>query len=87
MKIEQSEVTVDQMFRYFDQQIAASEAASKPAPVRAYEPDPMHDFAIEVRQTLNWLLVNLFSVPPKRWNEEQGELFNEIQELQERYNA
>ena len=87
MKIEQSEVSLDRMFEYFDQQVAAAEAANKPAPVRAYEPDPMHDFSLEVRQSLNWLLVNLFSVPPKQWNEEQGELFNEIQELQERFNA
>ena len=87
MKIEQSEVSLDRMFQYFDQQVAAAEAAKQPAPVRAYEPDPMHDFAIEVRQTLNWLLVNLFSVPPKQWNEEQADLFSEIQELQERYNA
>ena len=87
MKIEQSEVSLDRMFEYFDQQVAAAEAAKQPAPVRAYEPDPMHDFSLEVRQVLGWLLHNLFSVPPKNWNEEQELLFNEIKELQDLYNG
>jgi hypothetical protein len=88
MRIQQSNVSLDRLFEYYDQQVAAAEAAESKAPlVRVNEPDPMHDMVLEVQQVYGWLMHNLIAVPPQRWNEEQGELFNELLELQERFNA